>query len=559
MPKNWSKITKVLSFREKIFVFFCFLVVFVSLFFWIRYIYFQATVPIPKKGGEYVEGISGQPIYINPLLSQTSEADADLVQLIFSGLLKYDREGNLANDLAESYEISEDKKAYTFHLKQNIFWHDGEKLDADDVKFTFDILQDPAYRSPLRQSWRDVAVNRLDESTVEFVLEQPYFAFLDRLTLGILPKHVWENINPDRFTLSDFNLRPIGSGPYAFSRIQKDSAGAVASIDLVSFANYHAGEPFIPKMTINFYPDDTLSIEALNRKEVMGVGNLPLEKLESAQPRKSVVNHEWAIPRFYSVFFNQTKSIALANDAVRKALALAVDRDEIIREVLQGKGAAISGPFLPQMEEFNPDTEKYSFDPEEARRILDENGWKMSEEKGLREKDGSELSFKVATFDWPELSRTAEMISDQWAKVGARAEVEVLSISDIQQNYIRTREYEALLFGQETSLNPDMYPFWHSSQKQDPGLNFSLFDNKRADELLEEARQETDAPKRVEKYKEFQNILADKVPAIFLFSPFYIYPVADQIQGIEMQKINSPSGRFAEVDKWFIETRRVKK
>lgn len=506
-----------------------------------------------------MEGISGQPIYINPLLSQTSEADADLVQLIFSGLLKYDREGNLISDLAESYEISEDKKTYTFHLKQNILWHDGEKLDAGDVKFTFDILQDPAYKSPLRQGWREVTVNQLDDFTIEFVLSQPYFVFLERLTLGILPKHIWENIGSDRFTLSDFNLRPIGSGPYAFSKIQKDSSGAAASIELISFADYHVGEPFIPKITINFYADDNLSSEAFNRKEVMGVGNLPLEKMENIQVRKSTSYHEWAVPRFYSIFFNQTKSIALSDNAVRKALALAVNRDEIIKEVLKGKGLPVYSPFLPQMDEFNPDSEKYYFDLEKAKSVLEENGWKMNEEKGFREKDGNELKFKMLTFDWPDLSRAAELLSEQWGLVGVKAEVEILSISDIQQNFIRTREYEALLFGQETSLNSDMHPFWHSTQKQDPGLNFSLFDNNRADELLEETRQETDKEKRVEKYKEFQNILAEKIPSIFLFSPYYIYPVASEVKGIEMKEINSPSWRFAEVDKWFMSTRRIKK
>lgn len=541
------------------FVSFCFLILFASLFFWVRYIYLQSTVPVPKRGGEYVEGIAGQPIYVNPLLSQTSEADADLAQLIFSGLLKYDRDGNLVSDLAESFEISEDKKIYKFYLKQNILWHDGEALTADDVKFTFDILQDPAYRSPLRQSWKEVVVNRLDERTVEFVLSQPYFAFLDRLTLGILPKHIWENISPDRFTLSDFNLRPIGSGPYSFSKIQKDASGSAVSIDLASFPNYHAGEPYIPKMRINFYPDESSVVEAFNRKEVMGVGNLSLEKLSDLKVRKSTVNHEWAVPRSYSIFFNQTKSIVLANDNVRKALALAVDRDEIIRQVLKGKGAPIYGPFLPQMAENNPDAEKYQFNVEKAKELLENDGWKMNEEKGLREKDGIELKFKVITFEWPALADAATLISKQWEAVGAKAEVEVLSISDIQQNFIRTREYEALLFGQETSLNPDMYPFWHSSQKQDPGLNFALFDNKRTDELLEEAWQETDKSKRVEKYREFQNILAERVPAIFLFSPYYVYPVAGEIQGIEMNQINSPSGRFAEVDKWFMNTRRVKK
>lgn len=548
-----------MSFREKMIISFFLVVMFVSLSFWVRYIYLQTTQPVPKKGGEYAEGIVGQPIYINPLLSQTSEADADLTQLVYSGLLKYDNAGNLTNDLAENYEISEDKKTYTFFLKSNVSWHDGEKMSADDVKFTMDILQDPAYKSPLRQSWQGVGVEKIDETTIKFNLEQPYFGFLNKLTLGILPKHIWENINPEKFTLADYNLRPIGTGPYLFSNIQKDSLGTIASIDLLSFPNYFDGEPYIPKITVNFYPDDNAAMNAYNQKEVGGLGNLPLDRLAEIKSKKSTLNHELVIPRFFSLFFNQTKSIVLANDAVRKSLALAVNRDEIIEQVLGGKGVAVYAPFLPQMNEFNPDTEKNAFDIEKSKEILEADGWKMNEEKGVREKGGTELRFKILTIDWPELSQTAGLLQEQWQKVGVQAEVEILTISDMQQNHIRPREYEALLFGQESSFDPDLYPFWHSSQKQDPGLNLSLFDNKKGDVLLEEARQETNDEARVAKFREFQTILAEKIPAIFLFSPYYVYPVSDQIKGIEMKDINSPSWRFAEVSKWFINTRRVKK
>jgi peptide/nickel transport system substrate-binding protein len=559
LPNNWSKITKVLSFREKIAVSFFLAVIFVSLFLWVRYIYLQTTVPVPKRGGEYAEGIVGQPIYINPLLSQTSEADADLTQLIYSGLMKYDGKGNLVHDLAERYEISEDKKTYTFFLKPNVLWHDGAEMDADDVKFTIDILQDPAYKSPLRQSWQGVGVRKVDEATVEFTLEQPYFGFLNKLTLGILPKHIWENINPEKFTLADYNLRPVGTGPYSFSDIQKDSSGTIASVNLSSFTGYYDGEPFIPKITVNFYPEDSAAVEAYNQKEVNGLGNLPLERLADIKSKKSTRNHELTIPRFFSLFFNQTKSIVLANDAVRKALALAVDRDEIIEKVLGGKGTAIYSPFLPQMKEFNPEAEKNSFDLEKAKAALEADGWVMNDQKGVREKGGTELGFKILTIDLPELSQTAGLLEEQWKKIGADVEIEILTISDMQQNNIRPREYEALLFGQESSFDPDLYSFWHSSQKQDPGLNLSLFDNKKGDSLLEEARQEIDVEKRVAKYREFQTILAERIPAIFLFSPYYVYPVSDQLKGLEMKEINSPSWRFAEVAKWFIDTRRVKK
>ncbi len=550
--------SKFLNFREKLVVFSLIFLICGSLVFWLSHIYLNATKPIPKKGGEYVEGIVGQPLYINPLLSQTSEADSDLSGLIYKGLFKYNVNGEIENALAEGYEISEDQKTYTVHLRKNLSWHDGEPLTANDVFFTATILQDPAYKSPLRQNWQGVTVNQVDDYTLTFDISNPYFGFLNNLTVGILPKHIWGNIAPEKFSLAEYNLKPIGAGPYSFIDFQKNSNGEILSYNLKAFSGYYEGEPYISKMIFNFYSDEEMMLSAYNKKEIKGIETVDPKKIDSIKNKKSTTIKEFGFPRYFSVFFNKTKSVSLASVEVRKALSYAVNRKEIIIQILNGKGTEIYSPFLETMDEFNGDVEKRNFDLEKAKQVLDEADWKMNSE-GIREKKGEKLQFKIHTADWPDLAETANILAKQWKEIGADVSVETLTATDLQQNYIRPREYDALLFGQDTNFDPDLYPFWHSSQKQDPGFNLAMFDNKDADTLLQDIRQESDAEKRKEKYKELQKIIYDEAPALFLYSPSYLYPVSNNVKGIEAKNINSPVWRFADVNKWYIKTARVKK
>lgn len=549
--------SKFLNFKEKMIVFSLIFLIFASLVFWLAHLYIGFTRPIPKNGGEYVEGLIGQPLYINPILSQTSETDSDLTQLIYGGLFGYDAQGKLKNNMAESYEVSEDQKTYTVRLRKNLFWHDGEPLTASDVFFTISILKDPAYKSPLRQNWQGIEVSQIDDYTLSFNISNPYFGFLNNLTLGILPKHIWGNIVPEKFPLADYNLKPIGSGPYKFEDFQKNSNGEILSYELRAFEKYFEGEPYISRIVFNLYPDEETMLTAYNKKEIKGMQNINTKKVDSIKNRKSTSIKELSFPRYFSVFFNQNKSVSLANDDVRRALTQAVNRKEILSQILKGKGEEIFSPFLNSMSEYNGDIDRRDYDLERARNILDEAGWKIKD--GIREKDGVKIEFKLYTADWPDLTETAEILVRDWKEIGVNANVEILTATDLQQNIIRPREYEAILFGQITSFNPDLYPFWHSSQKQDPGFNLGMLDNKDADELLRDIRQELDEGKRIEKYRELQKIISEESPAVFLYSPHYLYPVSNSVKGIEVKNINSSSWRFADINKWYIKTTRIKK
>ncbi len=553
------KINKVLDLKEKLIFYFLIFLFCASFLSWGIVFYYSKTRAIPKSGGEYIEGIVGQPQHINPVISASNSVDEDLVQLLYNGLLKYDSLGNLKNDLIESYEISEDKTLYTFHLKPDVTWHDGVPLTTDDIIFTINLISDPAYKSPLRYDWQGIETNQIDNQTITFQIKNPYVGFLNNLTFGILPKHIWEPIGAEKFTLTDLNLQPIGSGPYKYTSdsLQKDSTGNILSYKLVANPNYFEKKPYLSKITFNFYPEEDSALEAYKQKEVMGLNSISSQKLDQVESFKSAYVYKLRIPRYFAVFINQTKSFPLSHQEVREALSYATNREEIIEQVLDGNGLPVFSPILPDMIGFDENLEKRDFDPEKAEKILQEGKWEKNED-GIRAKDGKLLEINLYTTDWEELMQTGEILKAQWEKIGAKVNLNILSISDIQQNYIRPREYEALLFGQVLKGgDPDLFSFWHSSQKKDPGRNLSLFGDEDTDTLIDDGRSEFEQEKRSELYLKFQKKLNQEIPAFFLYSPEYLYPVNKKIKGLELKNLISPARRFTDIDNWYLKTQRI--
>ena len=537
--------------------FYLLLLIFItSLVAWGTITFFSKTKAVPNYGGEYIEGVVGQPMNINPILAPSNDIDSDITQIIYNGLLKYDSEGKLVPDLAESYDISDDKTQYTFHLRHGITWHDGQPFTATDVLYTVNLISDPNYKSPLRANWQGIETNSIDDYTISFKIKTPYAGFLNNLAFGVMPKHIWEAVEPDKFGLTDLRLEPIGTGPFKYSSFQKDSKGNILSYKLIANPNYYEGKPYISKITFNFYIDENSALDAYNRKEIMGLSSLSSQKIAQIKNQKSSTVHKFHIPRYFSVFINQTKSVPLANDDVREALSYATDRDEIIQKVLGGNGEPVYFPILPGMIGYSADLEHRSFDLDKANEILDKGGWTRGD-NSARSKGGVPLTINLATTDWDELSSTADILKEQWEKAGFQINIGKYSVSDVQQNYIRPREYEALLFGQVSSGDPDPYSFWHSTQKKDPGLNLSLYGDSTSDKLIEDGRIEFDAQKRADIYAEFQKALEKESPAIFLYSPLYIYPVNKSVRGIDTQMLVLPSKRFCDVNHWYMKTKRI--
>jgi len=525
--------------------------------------YFKNTTEAPAYDGEYTEGMVGQPRFINPVLCQTSDIDSDLSALIYSSLLKLNSEGELVNDITENYEVGEDGLSYVFYIKKGIKWHDEKELTVDDLIFTIQTIQNGDFNSPLQTSWRGIRTEKIDAHTIRFILKNAYSPFLNNLTFGILPKHLWEFTEVSNFPLTEYNLTPIGTGSYKFKQFTKDRDGKISSIKLEVNENYYSKVPFISKLTFKFFKAEEDAVAAFNRKEIKGINYLsPRNKKRIIDLEKANL-HQLHLPRYFAVFFNQTKSKALSNKTVRLALSYAVNKDRMIKEILDGEGSAAETPIPPQLLGYNPETKIYDYAEEHAKNILESEGWIDSDGDGIREKKQDEeeealkLEFTLVTTDWPELIESAKMLQEMWGKIGARVEIKTIQASELKNDYIKPREYEALLFGEILNYDPDPFAFWHSSQKKESGLNLSLYDNLEVDKLLEEARQETDQEIRAEKYRKFQELVVEDIPAIFLYSPNYLYLHNNSVQGVDLYNIVIPSNRFNGIEEWYVKTKRV--
>lgn len=531
---------------------------------------------VPTQGGTFVEGIVGTPRFINPLLA-ASDADQDLTSLIYAGLLKPTVDGTLAGELAESYSISEDGLTYTFLIRDGAVFHDGTAVTAQDVVFTIERAQDPALKSPRRANWEGVHVQAISEKEVQFTLPQPYGAFLENTVMGILPKHLWENVNPDQFAFSQFNVQPVGAGPYEIKRIYRNESGLPESYELIPFNAYSLGEAHIEKLIIKFYPSEEELLIAHASGAVDAISSIsPYSLARITGTEYEII--QAPLPRVFGVFFNQNVAPIFANKAAREAVQMSVDRDAIIEEILGGYGRASIGPIPPGILQKPAETPPSAEDVESgevvpeaaapapldhaaaAKSILQADGWKINEEGLWNKTIGGEvqtLRFGLSTANSPELKAVAETLKRQWEAAGIPVELKFFDTSDLNQNVIRPRRYDALLFGEIVGRELDLFPFWHSSQRNDPGLNIALYANISADRLLQEARTTSDLAEKTEALQAFEEEVADDIPAVFIYSPDFIYVVPKHVQGVNLGPLTTSGERFLSVHEWYIETERI--
>ncbi|MES2088265.1 MAG: ABC transporter substrate-binding protein [Patescibacteria group bacterium] len=524
-------------------------------------------VIVPARGGTLSEGVIGLPRFINPILA-ISDADRDLTALTYSGLLKPIDNGTLVPNLAESYSISEDGLTYTFVLKKGLTFHDGSPITADDVVFTIGKAQDPTLKSPKRANWEGVQVEKVNDYQVKLTLKQPYSPFLENTTLGILPKHIWNDITGEEFQFSKFNTEPIGSGPYTIKSISKNSAGIPLSYNLESFNKYVFGEPLIKNLILHFYQNSNNVLNALNNKSIESVAGISPQQVTVIQDSDAQIERT-PLPRIFALFFNQNQAPVLANKEVRDALNTVINKESIVENVLLGEGIAIDSPIPPGLIQKSSSASAplaviYKSNVERiaaAKNILEKAGWKFNEEKNVYEKTVKKvvtpLAFSISTSDAPELKAVALMIKDMGESLGAQIEVKIFDIGELNQNVIRPRKYDSLLFGEIIGRDLDLFAFWHSSQRNDPGLNVALYTNAQADKLLEDTRTIADREIRLEKYGELEKEIVESVPAIFIYSPDFLYVVPKTLQGFSMGLITTPAERFMNVEKWYVETESV--
>ncbi len=521
-------------------------------------------ITIPRDGGSLREGMVGLPHMINPVLAIT-DVDRDITSLVYSGLMKYSGK-DLVTDIAESYNISDDGLTYTFKLRPKIYFHDGAELTTADIAYTIQKVQNVALKSPRRADWNNVTVNVISSREIQFVLKQAYSPFITNTTLGILPKHIWNNISDDQFVFSDYNIQPIGSGPYYVKSVSKDNGGIPTEYNLAVSKKYYKKRAHIDNITFVFFSDEEKAFLALEKGNIESIASLSPEQAKKLDTQLFNLI-KTPLPRIFGVFFNQNSNPILAEKTVRQALDLSVDRQDIINNALHGFGSAIDGP-LPF--DNSVSTNKKS-NTELAKSILEKSGWVKNASTGVYEKKGAKNTLQVLTFDLmtadtEDLKLTAQILKDSWTKLGAKVEVKIFDPSELYQNIIRPRKYDALLFGQLIGKDRDLYAFWHSSQRNAPGLNVAMYTNSKADTILDFIRTNGDQKINQEKYKEFEKIIKNDVPAIFIYAPDFIYVLPKTIKNSLVDNfdatkiisnITNPLDRWNSVTDWYINTEKV--
>ncbi len=649
---QWTHLIQVLGAREKV-VFLISLSVFLTSFTIVASnFYVQNTTIVPTAGGKYVEGVIGQPRFINPMYAN-SDADRDVVELVFSGLMKYNNNLEIIPDLAESYTLDNNGTIYTFKLKSELFWQDKKPLTADDLVFTVRAVQNPEYKSPLLATWTGVEVEKLNTTTVRFKLEKPYSSFLESATLKIIPKHLWENIPPGNAALEINNnlLRPIGSGPYKVSEVRQGKSNRIESLALTPNPLYYGKRVLVSDFKFVFFDTEQNLAKEAAKKRLDGFS------LQTAGNPSKYNVYYLPFPRYFAVFFNPEKSKSLADKQVRLALNYALDKESIIAQISHNgasfrKSALVTSPIMPEIYNIVAPSLSYNFDGEKAKEILDKAGFVEQDNNGVRTKtinktpafqfksdlrEGSRgieveelqkclakfsdvypegeitgsyggktkaavivfqekyrkeildptglsqgtgtvgkgtrnilnsicfgssqeiipLSFTLVTVDQAELGQVADLIKNQWAKIGVNLEIRKYSRNQLEQDFIRTRNYDMIFFGEVLGAIPDPLPFWHSAQVKDPGLNLAMYNNKKVDEVLEELRTIADIQEREAKLAEFQDLLLADSPAVFIYSPEYTYFISSDLKGFEQKKIAEPSKRFLDITNWFMKTKRI--
>lgn len=524
----------------------------------------KSLVHVPAYGGTYREGVIGSPRFINPLLA-TSQSDQDLTKLIYSGLLREDGAGGYTNDLAEDYSISEDGLTYTVNLRDNIYFHDGKPVTADDVLFTVLLAQNQALKSPKKVAWEGVQVSKQGDKTVVFQLKSPFPAFLNNLTLGILPKHLWKDLGVNDIALTDLNLDPVGSGPYYIKSVEK-AAGIPKKFILKANNSFVLARAYIDTLEIHVYGNQSDIIADLESKQIDGVAGLSPDTAKKIADKSDVYTIKTAtLPRIYAIFFNQAKSPSLVDVNVRKALSLALDKQKIIDAGLEGFAVNTNTPVPALLEETSVSTNKaikseniVDNTQTTAEELLDKAGYIKNETTGIREKKDKKgnvttLSLTITTIgSIEEFKKVAFEIKNEWEKIGVQTDVKLFETGDINQTVIKNRDYDTLLYGTIVETDSDLYAFWHSSQMKDRGLNLSMYANQKVDTALTNIRTSLDASVREKAFSTLETEIGKDVPAIFLYSPYFIYITNKDTHVADFGMIRNPEDRWTNVYAWYI-------
>jgi peptide/nickel transport system substrate-binding protein len=507
----------------------------------------------PRPGGTYTEGVVGQLGSLNPLFGEASAGTNDLRALIYEPLVRVLPSGAIQGRLASHWDVSPDGRTYSFNLRPNARWSDGSPLTADDVVFTVRTVQDPQFPGALlNQSWKDIIATAVDRHHVRFALPGHNAGFFANLEmLDIVPSHLLAGKSMAELASAAPNLNPVGTGPFRMVAHLEDRL----HLDRNPFA---WRRPWLETMTIRSFPSQAAALDALDRQQIDGIANLTPSGAEQARARRTLTVLAASTYQYAELLFNLKADEPYFQDVrVRQAIAKAIDRPEIIRDVLGGQALPADGPIPRAITwAYRSTWQQPAHDAKAAAALLDQAGWSIT--NGTRSKGGVSLSFGLmVSSDAPPYARVAEKVAEQLARVGIMAEVRPVTTASLIHDYLNPRTFDMALTAFDNGPDPDVYTFWHSSQAHPGGFNFAgMKKNVFMDRDLEDGRNTLDLGARAKAYAAFQEDFAKEIPAVFLYSPRYVLAANKRVHGVRIDASMAPEGRFAYVDDWYVEVGR---
>jgi len=494
----------------------------------------------------------GDASFLNPVLAQDS-ASSDINGFVFNGLIKYNRNlDGFVGDLAESWKVETGPQpVITFHLRKGVHWHDGKEFTAEDVKFTYDRIMDEKTNTVRRSSFELVkSAEVLDPYTFRVTYKEPFSPGLDSWGIGIIPKHLLKNVD---INTTSFNRHPIGTGPFRFIEWVSDE-----KIVLEANSQYFEGRPDLNGIIYRIIPETALNeMEILTRGvDYSGISPFEYRRIEEIPSVKVYSQPSLG----YTYIGYNLKNPLFRDRRVRRALTYAINREQIVQYVLYGLGVVATGPFPNQMWYWNPNVKPIPYDPQKARELLAEAGWKPNK-NGILEKEGKPFRFTLITNSGNDTRRdVGVLVQRQLHEIGIDVTLELYEWSVFIKDFIDARHFDACILGWGLSVDPDAYEIWHSSQIE-KGFNFTSYRNPEVDKLLVEGRREYDIQKRKEIYWRIHELIADDQPYTFLFVPLAISALEkrffllqkdkagkEQLEPIRMEK----AGLLYDITKWYV-------
>jgi peptide/nickel transport system substrate-binding protein len=502
----------------------------------------------PAYGDTFIDSLIGNISSLIPNITSDS-ASHDVGDLIYNGLVTYDRDLNPVGDLAESWAFSPDCLDLTFKLRKNVRWHDGAAFTAEDVVFTYEAVVNPKTPSPYKSDFNAVeSVQALDPYTVRVRYKQPYAKALVSWGTSMLPRHLLERyVSQGKIREAPQNwTAPVGTGPYRFKQLK-----AGDKIVLVANPDYYKGRPSISRVVYRIIPSQATIFLELKAKAIDAAALTALQyKRQTDYPAFKRAYHKYRYAgNGYTYFGFNLKDPRFSDKRVRQAFAYAIDRRELIDGVILGLGREATGPYKPGSWVYDDQVRRYPHDIAKARALLAEAGWKDKNAEGLLVKGGVPFTFQLLTNQGnDERKKVAEIVQATLRELGVGVEIRVLEWAALLKEHIKKRNFEAIVLGWGIGIDPDQYVVWHSSQQGPDELNHIGYANPEVDALLEKGRSSCVQQERVQYYHRLQEIFAEEQPVVFLYFRDSLPAVSARVYGIEP----GPNGIRYNFNEWFV-------